>query len=618
MKEILRVNSLVKIVILIVFIYTIIGSCANTSTPPLGGPKDTIPPVLLNVYPDSGKVNFAINKGIIELKFNEYVVLKEEQQNVFLSPPLDKKLETKIRGKSIIVSFPMTLDSAITYSLNFGRAIVDNNEGNIFPTYVYPFSTGAVLDTMYTSGTVYQAETLLPAQDVIVAFYENLSDTAIYKIKPSAISKTDKFGYFVVRNIKQIPYKVYAFKDNNYNNKYDPENESVAFLDTLFIPTKVLSTNLEELKFVKEKDTLAALDRPTQLGLYLFTENNEKQFIRESKRLQPRMTFVKFSASYPHIISLKFDNIDSSSIKTEFNIKRDSMVMWITDTLLTIPDSLKFNIEYLKTDSLDLLVPDTVKFSLVAPKPKKETDNKDKLEKDNRFDKSSERVRSMMKKNKRANLLEFKIEANPTLFEQNGFSLIFEAPLAKFIKDSVNIIYTSPKGDIGKIEYEIFTDSLWSRLINIKPKERILKGYEYSLEILPSALTDIYKNTNDSTTSKVSLPQDESLSKLILNINGGTGSYIVELTNITRDKIFRSYKINSNTTLEFPYLQKGKYSVIIIEDLNGNGIIDTGNLKRKKQPEKVRLFALPDGNTIITIPESVELVQDIDLKTIFN
>lgn len=613
-----RLNGLVKIALLIVFIYTLIGSCANTSTPPLGGPKDTIPPILLYVSPDSGRVNFAINKAEIELKFNEYVVLKEEQQNVFLSPPLDKRPVTKIRGKSILVAFPTPLDSAVSYSLHFGNAIVDNNEGNIFPSYVYPFSTGKVLDSMYTSGTVYHAGTLLPANDVTVAIYENLSDTAIYKIRPSAISKTDKFGYFVIRNIKNISYNVFAFKDNNFNNRYDPENETIAFLDSAFTPVSILSNKLEELKFIKEKDTLAALSRPTQLDMYLFVEDNEKQFIRDSKRPQARMSFIKFSAANPHIISLKFDNIDSSSITTEFNIRKDSMVLWLTDTLLRVPDSLKFSVEYMKTDSLDNLSPFVEKFSLAAPKPKKENDLNDNKDKNNVLDRSSERVRSMKEKKKRSNLLEFKIEADPTLFEQKGFSLIFDAPLARLVKDSISIVYKTPKGDSSKMEYDVFRDSLWSRLVNIKPKGRILKGYEYFLRILPAAITDIYKHTNDSTTSKVSLPQDENLSKLTLNISGGTGSYIVELTNITRDKIFRSYKINSDTALEFPYLQKGKYSVKIIEDINGNGIIDTGNLKRKKQPEKVRLFALPDGNTIINIPEAIELVQDVNLKTIFK
>lgn len=617
MKGMLRFNSLVKIMILVIFVYTLIGSCANTSTPPLGGPKDTIPPILLGVYPDSGQVNFAVKKGVVELKFNEYVILKEEQQNIFLSPPLEKRPESKIRGKSIIMSFPEALDSAVTYSLNFGRAIVDNNEGNVFPSYVFPFSTGATLDTLYTSGTVFHAGTLMPAQDVTVALYENLSDTAIYKSRPSAISKTDKFGYFVLRNIKQTKYNVFAFKDNNYNNRYDPENESIAFLDTLFTPTSVLDKSLAELQFVKEKDTLTALSRPSQLDLYLFTEDNEKQFIRESKRLQPRMAFIKFSAADAKVISLKFNNIDSAAVKTEFNIRRDSMVLWITDTLISIPDSLKFSVKYLKTDTLDTLSPFVEEFALVAPKPKKESDKGDGQDLGERRDRDS-RLNSMKEKKKRSNLLEFKVEADPTLFEQKGFELIFESPLVKLIKDSITIIYKTPKGDSSTIEYEILKDSLWSRIINIKPKGRILKGYDYHLKILPHALTDIYKFTNDSITKKVSLPQDESLSKLTLNITGGSGSYIVELTNITRDKVFRSYTINRDATLEFPYLQKGKYSVKIIEDINGNGIIDTGNLKRKKQPEKVRLYTLSDGNTIITIPESAELTQDIDLKTIFK
>ena len=64
MKEIFNVSSLIKIIVITFFAYAVIGSCANTSTPPLGGPKDTIPPVLLKVSPDSGKVNFARNKSV--------------------------------------------------------------------------------------------------------------------------------------------------------------------------------------------------------------------------------------------------------------------------------------------------------------------------------------------------------------------------------------------------------------------------------------------------------------------------------------------------------------------------------------------------------------------------
>lgn len=602
----ISVNKVAKFSILVLLTYIFAGSCANTSTPPMGGPKDTIPPILLRVMPDSGMVGFPVKGGSITLTFDEYAILKEEQKNIFLSPPQLKRPLTKIRGKSITVSFPEPLDSAKTYTLNFGRSIQDNNEGNQFYEYVYPFSTGMVLDTMMVSGTVSLADNLMPAKNMIIAFYDNLPDSAIYTILPSAIARSDIFGYFTVRNLKNTQYAVYAFEDVNLNYKYDPENERIAFLDTLYTPVKPLVKNMPELVFVGEKDTLAAMSRPAELELYVFKEDNERQFIKESKREQHRMAFLTFSAAYPIIDSIEIVGLKETSYRKETNIRRDSLVLWVTDTTITAPDSLKINITYHKTDSAGVLSPSTE--NIVLAPPRKSQEKKEEQENLQRFPKDK----------KRKDLLEFKVDTDPALFEQNGFSLIFEAPLSEFKKDSISVIYKAPRGDTGKMEYKVISDSLWSRIVNIKPVGRLLPGYQYSLDIPAFALKDIYKRTNDSIVNTVSLPSDEKLSKLTLDIKGARGNYIVELTNITRDKIFRSYRISSDTILEFPYLSKGKYSIKITEDLNNNGVIDTGNLKKRQQPEKVRLYSLADGNTIITIPESVELLQLVSIDEIFN
>jgi uncharacterized protein (DUF2141 family) len=595
------------IYLLIALMIYILGSCANTTTPPTGGIKDTIPPRLLKVIPDSGRVNFPLKDGVIEMKFDEYIVLKEPQKSLFLSPPLEKRVETKIRGKSIIITFPLSLDSSQTYSLNFGNSIVDNNEGNQFYNYVYPFSTGDYIDSLMVSGTILNAVTLLPAEDITIALYKDNSDSVLYNSLPNAYSKSDKFGFFVIRNIEPRPYRVFAFKDNNGNNKYDPENEEVAFLDTLFKPTKILKKGLKELEYVDEKDTLIAMSRPSQLDLYLFRENPDKQFIRESKRLQPRMVYVKFSTPEAEVLSLSVDGADSLKIVKEFNIRRDSLILWFTDTTYKVPDTLKLSINYLKTDSLNNLSPFEENFKLVAPKPVKQ-------------DMSISKDRSLLpgERVKRADLLEFDIDANPTLFEEEGFVLKFKAPILSVNRDSLKLVFKTPRGEEGKMPYIIQEDSVTSCIIRIKPQGRILTGYEYSLRIADNALIDIYKHTNDSIVKSVSLPRDEKLSKLILDIYGANGSYIVELTNITRDKIFRSYKITGDKKLNFPYLQTGKYSVKITEDINSNGIIDTGSIKDKRQPEKVRLYTLPDGSSVISIPESAELEQRVDLKQIFN
>ncbi|OFX80365.1 MAG: hypothetical protein A2X17_00325 [Bacteroidetes bacterium GWF2_41_61] len=591
----------------IVIIAYLLGSCANTTTPPMGGVKDTIPPLLIKVLPDSGSVNYPAKGGQIELRFNEYVVLKEPQKSIFLSPPLNKRVEAKIKGKSILITFPSQLDSGVTYTLNFGKSIVDNNEGNQFISYVYPFSTGSYLDSMMCSGTILNAATLLPKEDISVAFYKDFSDSVLYNKFPSAFSKSDKFGYFVVRNLDPGPYKIYAFNDINSNNKYDPENEEVAFLDSLFIPGVVLKKNRSELIHVDEKDTLAALGRPSEINLYLFREDPAKQFIKESKRLQAKMIYVKFSAPDADLFSVKLRGVDTTFLQKEFNQRRDSLLIWLMDTTKSYTDSLYLTIGYLKSDSLNNLSPFSEDFRLAAPKPAK-VDNSETLE----------RGKPTKERQKRSNLIDFEILAEPALFEQQGFIINFPAPIVKIEKDSIEVKFKTPKGETGNLSYSILKDSLFSRLLKVIPSGRILPGYEYSLKLKDNAFKDIYKFTNDSIVKTISLPSDDKLSKLVLDLSGVDGSYIVELTNITRDKVYRSYKITRDGKLNFPYLQPGKYSVKITQDLNGNGIIDTGNILNKRQPEKVRLFTLSNGSSIITIPESAELNQNINLQTIFN
>ena len=62
-------------------------SCANTQGAPTGGPKDTIPPVLLETQPALNAVNVPTAKTEIVLTFNEYMQIKDANKNIFLSPP---------------------------------------------------------------------------------------------------------------------------------------------------------------------------------------------------------------------------------------------------------------------------------------------------------------------------------------------------------------------------------------------------------------------------------------------------------------------------------------------------------------------------------------------------
>ena len=176
-------------------------SCANTTTPPSGGPKDTIPPVITKLNPLAGTINIPTHKTKLELTFNEYVVVKDPK-SLFLSPPLEKSPKFKIKNKSVVVYFENDLDSNRTYTLDVTNAIADNNEGNMFPGYTLVFSTGDRIDSMMVTGTVQDCNTLQPIKGATVMLYKDQADSAVFLKRPDAAMKTDDWGYFCLRNIQ--------------------------------------------------------------------------------------------------------------------------------------------------------------------------------------------------------------------------------------------------------------------------------------------------------------------------------------------------------------------------------------------------------------------------------
>ncbi len=599
----------IKIAIAITFLLPLLlSSCANTSTPPMGGPKDTLAPVLIKVMPDSNIINFPVNDGRIELKFNEYVALKDAAKYITISPPLKRPVEAKIRSKSVIITFPTDLDSAKTYTISFGNAIVDNNEGNLFPPYSFALSTGGEIDSLFTNGSVVDYSNLLPVEFATVALYDNLSDTALYKTYPAKIAKTDKWGYFTIRNLKAVPYMVYAFMDVNNNNKFDPENEKIAFIDSLFTPSKIMDRKSPELAYVNIKDTTASLARSKEIQMYMFREPTVKQFLKENKRVERLKGYLTFASPNVKIDSMWFESVPQERIIKQFNTNKDSLVFWINDTSYVAPDTLYLNLRYFRTDSTDNLSIYDEKIEMIAPIQKKKKD-----------DKPSRRANFGVKEDtKREDLLEFKIDSEAYKVEKYGFVLDFPAPLVSINYDSLSVTSISTKGQKSPVDFSILSDTSDVCVKYLKLKEDLKKGFDYILSVRKGAFTDIYKRYNDSLGAKAVLPNEEKLGKISLNIVGCEGRYIFELTNLTRDRVFRSENAKRDTTIVFPYLSPGKYSIRVTQDRNGNGKLDGGSVKERIQPEKVRLYKLGNGSTIISLDESIELTQTINLKELFR
>jgi hypothetical protein len=253
----------------------------------------------------------------------------------------------------------------------------------------------------------------------------------------------------------------------------------------------------------------------------------------------------------------------------------------------------------MKTDTLGMLNSFTEEVKL--PKPKKlmaKTPKKDIKKEDT--------------------LAVFTVDAKPENIEQYGFVVEFKYPLIEDAFDSLGFKSINPRQQEAQEKYSIKQDSLNLRKYIITPSKKLEAGYEYILKMPHRKFKDINGFYNDSLEVKVSLPKDDKLSTMMLNMKNVGNKYIVDLLDEKRANVLRTYIIEKDQTLVFPYLRAGKYSIRITEDLNRNGLVDTGNVLEKKQPEKVLFYKLENDESLIDIPEMTELEQDIDIAEMFK
>ena len=226
MKRVAPVYSLILFGSFVVFLLSNSG-CANI-IPPTGGARDTIPPILIAESPMDSAKNVTTNR--ITFVFNEFIELQNIQENVLVSPnpvnipAIDYKLRT------VTVRFRDSLEPNTTYSLNFGNAIRDINEGNIFKDFSYVFSTGSSIDVFTLSGKVTLAETGKVDSTLVVVLHKNLSDSAVAKERARYVARLDAQGNYTFRNLPAGTFALYALT-NSYGRRYDDKSSLFAFAD---------------------------------------------------------------------------------------------------------------------------------------------------------------------------------------------------------------------------------------------------------------------------------------------------------------------------------------------------------------------------------------------------
>jgi len=212
------------IFVLIIFIAANLFSgpgCANMF-PPEGGKRDSLPPDLLKATPlDSSK---QFNTKLITFTFDEFVQVQDIYNNLIISPIQATFPNVEARLRTITVKLIDSLEPNTTYTLNFGNAIRDINEGNILKNFTYIFSTGSTFDSLTLRGNVILAENGKIDTTLVVMLHKNPADSALLNEKPRYVTRVDNTGRFQFRNLPAGTFYVYAMKDDNRSYRYSPKN----------------------------------------------------------------------------------------------------------------------------------------------------------------------------------------------------------------------------------------------------------------------------------------------------------------------------------------------------------------------------------------------------------
>lgn len=301
----------------------LMGSCARKGTPS-GGPKDEDPPTMILAKPAHESLNFQNTK--IRLYFDEYIVLRDLNKKLIISPPFNTPALITPQGtpsKYINIEILDSLKANTTYTFNFGDAIRDNNENNILENYKYVFSTGSFIDSLTLKGSVIDVLEENKSKNYNVLLYqydEHFNDSIVYKEPPSYVTKTHDSLHFKFTNIREGKYKVYALEEENSNYLFNSKTDKIGFLNNIVSLPK---------------------DSTIVKNLRLFFEDQPYKFKRAKEIKKGKIQFA-FTGKQTNInVALLTKVPKSFKFFTQLNKTKDSLNLWHTPVKL---DSLNFAI----------------------------------------------------------------------------------------------------------------------------------------------------------------------------------------------------------------------------------------------------------------------------------
>jgi len=602
-----------------------IANCAKIGTP-AGGAKDKTPPRVEKSKPLNRTVNFKGDK--IEITFNEFINTQSISQDLVVSPPFEERPEIILKGKTLVIKWEDELKDSTTYTFSFGESIKDLNEGNILRNFEFVFSTGGYLDSLAILGTVLQAFNLEPHEEkVFLLLYSNLNDSAPLLEIPEYVGRADEKGNFLINNVREADYRLFALQDLNRNYKYDVPEEFIGFVDSVIhLSPELFDTTIingtEPAVFMRDSSAQVDSLIPADLRAYMeqtdsmalsgpdivvdsigfsmadsvlmekddsitladlapwsvfvdvsiFQEDNNPQYLIDNSRKDRRRLTMHFNRRVEDSVILEPYNFEATGdwYIFEEHVMNDTFVYWITDSLIYKRDSLSVFATYQVTDTLFNYVTyyDTLKFNYREVKKKASRRQKKKEQEDDVTEKISLLVKfSGGKVQDLHTPLELELQHPVSSIDPSGISLTQ-------IEDTLEI----------PVEFSIIHDSIKLRRYFLNVEWEGISTY--ILNFFPGSFTDIYGLTNDTVSARFNTRDPEYYSRILLNLTGVEGQKIVQVLN---DKLEIKHQqiTREDGIIEFDQMEPEVSILKLIHDRNGNGKWDTGDYLEHEQPESV-------------------------------
>ncbi|MBO4588294.1 MAG: Ig-like domain-containing protein [Bacteroidales bacterium] len=534
-------------------------SCAKQGFPS-GGPVDKQPPKVKGVNPQSETTNYSAKK--FKIDFDEYVTMKDADNNVLISPPMKVKPEYLIKGRSVVVKLNDTLTPNTTYLFQFKGAIVDYNEGNPLPSFEYVFSTGDALDSMTIAGKVADALKQAPVESsVSVLAYrmteenEALGDSIVALGTPTYQTRTASDGSFRFNYVTPGRYKLVALEDADKNLKYSL-SESIAWLDStvaaLDMPKPADTTRAANDTLAPKQEPAKEVDEEKKSEPTLLMSLKENPSQRVTSSAFTAKGCLQVTTQMPMVAPV----VEADSLIWTLNAAGDTLRLW---TLRRNRDSVHLVLRDTATSLDDTL---TVKYR----EPKKSKRKSDTPEKD-------------------LNVVRSLVASTHPYFDTMRVG--FDVPVNGDTFDSIPVMNLA---DSSWLYARMTLDDIRSTgaIVAYTP---LKQGEKYRITIPAGLCRDLYGRPNDSLvfTTTVSSAEDYATLSLEIKINGTMTHPVVQLLD-EGGSIVRQQEVSS-ASMRFDNLKPTTCRVRLFDDLDLDGKWTAGDYYLRRQPEPVRYFS---------------------------